>query len=868
MSEVEPPRRKEAELGGADTVSDPRLPASVEPVGLVATRPQRSPSQQQLHDDVKGALFSQRPLPVRPEIGKVFAGRYRIEQRLGAGGMGEVFRAHDLVLAEDIALKLLPRELVTRPGYHERFIQEVRLARQVSHPCVCRVHDIGEVDGQPFISMEYVDGEDMAALLRRIGRLGSEKALELSHQLCAGLSALHEQGIVHRDLKPSNIMVDGDGRIRLADFGLASVADELREHEIRDGTPAYQAPEQRAGREATTRSDVYALGLVMRQMFLGGGPLATERSGSKTSAEARLDPGIGEVIARCLEAEPVERPESAAAVSAALPGGDPLVAALAAGRRPSPDAVANARTVGGLSIVRAQVLFVLTLVGLIALAVLHSKRSVLGMSSELLSPPVLEHRVLEVLETLAEEDRGVRTSILSYDDAVLDDLDGHGIRSTEVLADYSAFRFQYRRFGGLAALPLAAEEFPLAAPGDLRVVLDGRGRLLELSRVPAAEPPDPATELPTEPAEWSEFHRQAQLDPSTLVATEPSRVPPIYADEVRAWSGRYGETELRIHAAARLGVPVWFSVERVQSPTEVVEEMTGIKAIAILVVMLTGLVLASVIVRDALSALRGREGDVRGARIVALLTFFIAFADWVLSISLLSTMLFVFWIPFMAGLAMMSWLAYLVLEPYARTHWPRTLVSWNRLLQGRWLDPMVGRDLLIGAFSGVGYALLSYVSTREITAFELESMLSSGAILGVVLSSVPLALGLTFLVYIALLGLHRVFRVRVVAVGIFVGSVPSLLLILDRPSSFVIMGLVVGAGAALIMLRYGMLAMAFSMFVGLMCASLPVSFGFGAWWTSAGLLTTLLIATMAVGGGWLASSPGRVVQARVRSTRT
>ena len=143
--------------------------------------------------------------------GDVLAGRYRIVELLGRGGMGEVYRADDLKLGQPVALKFLPRDAAGRRDRLERFHAEVRMARQVSHPNVCRVYDIGEVDGQLFLSMEYVDGEDLASLLRRIGRLPPDKALEIARQICAGLAAAHESGVLHRDLKPANIMLDGRG---------------------------------------------------------------------------------------------------------------------------------------------------------------------------------------------------------------------------------------------------------------------------------------------------------------------------------------------------------------------------------------------------------------------------------------------------------------------------------------------------------------------------------------------------------------------------------------------------------------------------------------------------------------------------------
>ena len=194
--------------------------------------------------------------------GTMLAGRYRIAGLLGRGGMGEVYRADDLKLGQTVALKFLPPELTHRADLLVRFHQEVRLARQISHPNVCRVHDIGETGGQHFLSMEYIDGENLASLLRRIGRLPSDKALELARQLCAGLAAAHDCRVLHRDLKPANVLIDGRGQAHLVDFGVADLTDQRRDVSEIVGTVGYMAPEQLEGRGLTTRTDVYALGLV------------------------------------------------------------------------------------------------------------------------------------------------------------------------------------------------------------------------------------------------------------------------------------------------------------------------------------------------------------------------------------------------------------------------------------------------------------------------------------------------------------------------------------------------------------------------------------------------------------------------------
>src|SRR5580658_2681011 len=240
--------------------------ATVEFASAQSPRPQR-PSSSSSSRPPSSSAFSLNEGRFLP--GRLLASRYRIIALLGKGGMGEVYRADDLTLGQPVALKFLPEEASRDEGLLERFRNEVRIARRVSHPNVCRVYDVGEVDGYSFFTMEYVDGEDLASLLRRIGRLPQDKALDIARQLCAGLAAAHAKGVLHRDLKPANIMLDGRGQVVITDFGLAGVADDIRGNEIRSGTPAYMAPEQLAGKEVSTRSDIYALGLVLYEVFTG-----------------------------------------------------------------------------------------------------------------------------------------------------------------------------------------------------------------------------------------------------------------------------------------------------------------------------------------------------------------------------------------------------------------------------------------------------------------------------------------------------------------------------------------------------------------------------------------------------------------------
>ncbi len=201
--------------------------------------------------------------------------------------MGEVYRADDLKLGQPVALKFLPETLATNPASLARLHNEVRIARQVSHPNVCRVYDIGEADHQSFLTMEYVDGEDLASLLLRIGRLPGDKAVQVARQICAGLAAAHDKGVLHRDLKPSNVMLDGRGQVRLTDFGLSGLVEGFRGRAIREGTPAYMAPEHAAGKEVTVRSDLYSLGMVLFELFTGR--FAFEAATAEESARRRAE---------------------------------------------------------------------------------------------------------------------------------------------------------------------------------------------------------------------------------------------------------------------------------------------------------------------------------------------------------------------------------------------------------------------------------------------------------------------------------------------------------------------------------------------------------------------------------------------------
>jgi serine/threonine protein kinase/tetratricopeptide (TPR) repeat protein len=295
------------------------------------------------------------PFAEREEFsaGDVFAGRYRMIARVGRGGMGDVWRADDLTLETPVALKLMHS---ANPSDRVRILQEVRLARRITHPAVCRVFDVGEAGETIFFSMEFVQGEDLAALLKRTGRLTSERVLEIAHQLCAGVTAAHAEGVLHRDLKTANVLIDQDGRVRITDFGIAVTTSDAGPHAM-IGTIGYMAPEQLAGEALSERTDVYALGVVLYELVTGQ-PHHMARSEDPASRLSLLVPGINpqleRAILKAITRDPQDRPATALEMAAALSDIDTaegragIVGISMRGYRPKPVWLASAAVVVGL----------------------------------------------------------------------------------------------------------------------------------------------------------------------------------------------------------------------------------------------------------------------------------------------------------------------------------------------------------------------------------------------------------------------------------------------------------------------------------------------------------------------------------------
>ncbi len=668
----------------------------------------------------------------------MLADRYRVVGLLGRGGMGEVYRADDLKLARPVALKFLPEAMERDPGRLARFLNEVRTALAVTHPNVCRVHDIGETGGRHFLSMEYVDGEDLSTLLRRVGHLPEDRAIRVARQLCAGLAAAHGQGVLHRDLKPANVMIDGRGEVKIADFGLAGAADQFEGREIRVGTPAYMAPEQRAGREVTRRSDIYALGLVLYELFSGRaafpGHTAEEiarredaQPPSLTSLIDGLNPAVARIVDRCLAPNPEDRPGSAMAVSAALPGGDPLAAALAAGETPSPELIAEAGASSGLS-TRAALLALLTIMvaGVFALTV-TSTRTLVGHAGLTLSNDVLIDRASQVLELAGYEDEATHrnhTWVANwswYSQIRRSGLSGERWRQLrEPRPAAMLFVLRTSRFPLLRTNKAAVGNWigdpPAFGAGMIDIWLTPDGRLDGYARTPDYNEVNDRDEgAPGATVDWTPWFEAAGLDPSAFEPVEPELRPRSFADRRYAWSGREAhrpDAELRVEAASQRGHPMLFTLvdpwerpvaQGEPEPVPFIDRVDDWIEDALFLFALIGA--GFVAVRNV----RLGRGDHRtalrfGIYLALVRLVWLVAADhqgWMDEINLLRAHLA--WSAYRLAI---SYVFYLALEPYARRLWPGMLVSWVRLFSGRLMDPRVGRDVLIGLGAGAAIALV------------------------------------------------------------------------------------------------------------------------------------------------------------------
>jgi serine/threonine-protein kinase len=802
--------------------------------------------------------------------------------------MGEVYRADDLKLEHPVALKFLPRALEGDPERLERLYGEVRMARQVSHPAVCRVWDVGEAEGQHFLSMEFVDGENLSSLLRRIGRFPPDKAVDVARQVCAGLAAAHEEGVLHRDLKPANVMLDGQGKVRLTDFGLAGVAEELSGADVRSGTPSYMSPEQLTGQEVTVRSDIYSLGLVIYELVTGrrafeGKGLAEltrkhrdERPIEPSAIVPDLDPAVERTILACLEKDPKRRPPSALAVSAMLSGRDPLEAAIAAGETPSPELVAAAGESEGLRPRVAGACLATVVVAALAVPFLQWPRHLYSHVPVEKAPAALEDRARELLQRLEHTATAVDSeSGLGFDREYFVDVRGRdrspgrweGLRTGDPPVAFYWYRESPRPLWPLRPNGLVAwDDPPQLVSGMAAVKYDLTGRLVALSvvtpQVEAKAPPAPVVH------DWAPLLEAARLDPSKLRVVEPKWAPPFNTDARAAWEGTWPsrpDIPIRVEAAGYRGRPVWFEItdpwtrpER-DEPFRLTKGERAGRAIVIVILL-------SLIVTGAFLAKRNirlGRGDRRGGFRLAVTLFGLGMAGLLIGAHhVVDVTLEILLLGRGAGIVMLVagliWLFYLALEPYVRRLRPWTLISWARLLGGGWRDAVVGRDSLIGMVWGAVVAAALLASQRVPALLgqpapppnggDLDALVRTSRLFADVIDAPVHSTLFGLCILLLFLVLRFLTRRDLPAALVLVG----LLTLLDVAQAeetvwlVALVAVVVYAGYAVLLLRFGVLSAIAGFFALTLLVDMPLLPDPGSWTGSATLVVVPLLMLLAV----------------------
>jgi serine/threonine-protein kinase len=865
---------------------------------LAVTRTSTAPVDLRLHESHPHGAFAP---------GAIIAGRYRLVALLGRGGMGEVYRADDLTLDQPVALKFLPAGVAADPGRLAQFHNELRIARQVSHKNVCRLYDLGEAEGRRFLTMEYVDGEDLASLLRRIGRIPQDKAIDLARQLCAGLAAAHERGVLHRDLKPANVMIDGDGNVRLTDFGLAVVEGDTAAS--RAGTPQYMAPEQLRGEPPSVRSDLYALGLVLFELFTGRRVfdaktfpelLRMHESATVTTPSSvvqDLDPAVERAILRCLERDAARRPATALVVAAALPGADPLAAALAAGETPSPELLIAAGESEAMPIGKALAAAAVAFAILAVFAVLSVRASRSAIAPLDKPADVLIDRIQQM------------TASFGYTDSPIDQAYGFTFppdyprwaRDTSTTPQWwdelrrgspPATVFWYRTSPRPMApdRPVAAVSPTDPAPdvsGMRTVVTDTRGRLVEFHAVP---PQQDTNTAPAPAPRWQQLFDAAGLDLRAFHPVAPEWTPHDFADVRQAWQGPLvdrPDITIRVEAAAYRGRPTSFSIVGPWTrashmdalPQTLREKAAGMVGLLVWGVVILG---GSLLARHHV---RAKRADLRGATNLSLALFCGFAAGWMLGAHHspdpgVETQRFVIAIAIILFQAAQVWVFYVAIEPYARRFWPDGLLGWSRLMSGRLRDSRVGRDVLTGAIAGGIILLIESARALIPPLFGARAQLPSfGDQLVTLGHPGAIPLGVIQIVYNALadallLSLLFVFA-RLIVRHSWAALVIVILLITvtSNRGAFVTsgwleaaFGLAITTTLMLTVFRGGLLTLSVALAVSNLLGSVPIAPSTSAWWATSGEIAIALVVAL-IAFGYAAARAGQPLFGRLDPSR-
>ncbi len=701
--------------------------------------------------------------------------------------------------------------------------------------------------------------------------------------MCAGLAAAHEAGVLHRDLKPANVMIDGRGKARITDFGLAIVSDELRGEEAMAGTPAYMAPEQLTGKEATQRSDIYALGLVLYELFTGKRVFEAksiqelialhEKSTPPTPSShvKDIDPLAERVILRCLEKDPKARPASAVQVALSLPGGDPLQAALAMGEMPSPEMVAAAGANTGLRPAVAVACLIAVVIGLLAAVHLRSKMRLIDVTPFEHPPEVLAGKAREIIAQLGYPERPADSAHgFEYDRQYLEYVRRQipvGDRRQLFSQGRPAPIYFWRRESPQQLLPTAQgwinresgfpelaqvnENDPPIIPGSLSLRLDTQGRLIRFSAEPAPLDEVPSHSPQPDKTDWATLFSVAGIDAARMAPTEPRWTPPSAFDARAAWVGTTPEQpglELRIEAAAWRGRPVYFEVIGPRVPPE---RGTAVQRANPMRVWTTNIIFVVVFLLGGMLTWRNwRQGrsDRRGAFRLTVFVFLAQIVTVMVGSGVIVNNMAHFYFP-----ASLVWMAYLGLEPYVRRRWPTMLISWSRLLAGRFRDPLVGRDVLIGILIGIVLNLIS-VLFRNISpgafAYSPNNETLLKGLSGVRLAAGNLVIIAVIAVVVALMNLFMLFLLRRLARRDWLAVVLFALFFAtgNYAGNWQVWAISILANGliAVAMTRYGLVAVAVSSFAQITLNAFPVTLNFSAWYAGIGLAPLVAVLALAV----------------------
>jgi serine/threonine-protein kinase len=742
--------------------------------------------------------------------------------------------------------------------------------------------------------MEYVDGEDLAALLQRIGRLPSDKALEIARKLCAGLAAAHERGVIHRDLKPQNIMLDKRGQVVIMDFGLAAVASSLRGPEARNGTPAYMSPEQLRGESVSAKSDLYALGLIFYELFTrrrafdasSVAELVTmqesARPASMTAIASDIDPAVERVIQRCLRPDAAERPATALAIAAALPGGDPLAAALAAGETPSPELVAASGHTEGFSLKYAIPCLAFVVLALIAYPFLMAPLSLLPATPMEYPPAVLEHKAREFAAGFGYRDKPVdRFSYFDWNRGLIRFLrakPGTNKDWARFFAAESPVTYNYRQSQDYLLAPpdgdISMDRPAPTAPGRISIVLDSQGRLRSFRAVAPRFDDGAAT---TQDIDQASLFRAAGYDRAQFQESAPRLVPAVPFDRRVAWKGAvHGlpAVDITLEAAYWHGKLANFAVLWPWDKSDSGGGATTAKyqvALEIFTCLFITLSIVSAIYMARRNLARGR-GDRAGAYRLAVFEFasfvffttvgyhFIPRTDMIgyLSLNIAGAL----------TLAMLLWTLYIALEPAVRARWPHSLITWNRLLAGQFGDARLGSHILTGTVLGVAMRY-AFIWRQQVIVANGGSQ--DGTDLDLILGVRPMASNLGnrmfsavlagVAIFFLLIGLRALLRrdwLAAPAAGLLLALQDS-----DWHTSTHIwldlsIKLAVYCGVAFVLLRMGLVPAIVGLFVVNVLGNMPLSADLSSWYNAVTVFEMGMVAAIAVYGFWRSQTQSSV----------